>query len=203
MINSSSLTAILTHELFHEYLRHNPYLKPSLYGVLGFKQCNDIQLPQWILDRKITSPNPWPNNFYIWIQHDGQRLPCLPVFYSKSTEYTEGVLFDYLVSKLLILEETRNGFLAKCLPSGEPEMLDYNKDTTDFFEQVGHNTKYIIHPEEILADNFSMLVLSLNGPSPQIINRLHQAINMRHIKPTAPFSNSSSFGKSGSGAKSY
>jgi hypothetical protein len=53
-----------------------------------------------------------------------------------------------------------------------------------FIEQVGKNTGYIIHPEEILADNFMMLVLEIkNLPSPEIIEKLRNVLSQK--KPTA------------------
>ena len=43
---------------------------------------------------------------------------------------------------------------------GGVEILSLQKVSASFFAQVGRNTNYIIHPEEILAENF---VLALEG----------------------------------------
>ena len=44
-------------------------------------------------------------------------------------------------------------------------------------EQVGNNTDYIIHPEEILADNFALLVLGEhNMPSPEIPQKMREIL---------------------------
>jgi hypothetical protein len=46
-----------------------------------------------------------------------------------------------------------------------------------FFEQVGRNTDYIIHPEEILASNFAMLVLGDSGlPSRDVLERMREIL---------------------------
>ncbi len=43
-------------------------------------------------------------------------------------------------------------------------------ETTGWFEQIGRNTRYTIHPDEILADNFVRLINGdTNVPTPQII----------------------------------
>jgi hypothetical protein len=34
---------------------------------------------------------------------------------------------------------------------------------TDFFKQIRDNTGYIIHPDEVLADNFSFIMVEKNG----------------------------------------
>ena len=40
-------------------------------------------------------------------------------------------------------------------------------------QQTGDNTKYIIHPEEIMADNFSYLVMGkTNLKTPRIVEHL-------------------------------
>jgi hypothetical protein len=42
---------------------------------------------------------------------------------------------------------------------------------------VGRNTQYIIHPEEILADNFALLVLGETSiPSPVILEKMKDAL---------------------------
>ena len=47
------------------------------------------------------------------------------------------------------------------------------QESSGFLEQVGRNTQYIIHPEEILADNFALLILKeQNIPSPQVLQRM-------------------------------
>jgi hypothetical protein len=38
--------------------------------------------------------------------------------------------------------------------------------------RIGRNTEYIIHPEEILADNFVLLVNGAKAPSPEILQKL-------------------------------
>jgi hypothetical protein len=46
------------------------------------------------------------------------------------------------------------------------------------FEQIGRNTAYLIHPEEIVADNFAALAIAFSGgkpaplPSPEVIERM-------------------------------
>jgi hypothetical protein len=38
----------------------------------------------------------------------------------------------------------------------------------DFYKQIKDNTTYIIHPDEVLADNFSFIMLDLNGQQASI-----------------------------------
>ncbi len=44
-------------------------------------------------------------------------------------------------------------------------------------EQIGKNTNYIIHPDEVLADNFSYFITKRpNLPQPDLIEKIEQAI---------------------------
>ncbi len=62
------------------------------------------------------------------------------------------------------MEVVREGGKAKLVDAGE---------VTGFFEQVGQNTTYLIHPEEILADNFVLLVTGKRDvPSPGVVVQL-------------------------------
>ena len=58
----------------------------------------------------------------------------------------------------------------------QPRLVEV-KQVTGFYEQVGRNTQYIIHPEEILADNFADLVLQDRPvPSPEILKKMQDVL---------------------------
>jgi len=50
-------------------------------------------------------------------------------------------------------------------------------EVTNFFEQIGNHTKYIIDPEEITADNFAFWI---NGkkdlPRPEIVDKIRSIL---------------------------
>jgi hypothetical protein len=51
-----------------------------------------------------------------------------------------------------------------------------------FMEQVGKNTDYVIHPEEVLADNFALLVLnSHQAASPDILRKMREGLLRKTI----------------------
>jgi hypothetical protein len=50
----------------------------------------------------------------------------------------------------------------------------------DFQEKIGRNTTYIIHPEEILADNFVHLVRQREKlATPRIVEELQKVLEKR------------------------
>jgi len=63
--------------------------------------------------------------------------------------------------------------------SGNPILLD-PAQTPSFHQQIGRNTQYIIHPDEILAENFSHLVIAEAGPAePEIVSKMAELLAVR------------------------
>ena len=71
---------------------------------------------------------------------------------------------DYLQFRFLLFEGTKSSS-PKPPAEGSASKLVTAEEVTDFVEQVGQNTDYVIHPEEILADNFALLVIGQQNVS--------------------------------------
>ena len=161
MIDGSTETIdrVLPHEIFHVLSNQNPPLRESLYAAIGFYACNEVPLPQPLADRKITNPDAPVNDHYITVVENGQPMELMPVLFSKTPNYDVargGTLFKYMDFKLLRLEND-NGTRRAALVEDKPQLFD-PAAVPDFGRQIGKNTTYIIHPDEILADNFVFLV---------------------------------------------
>jgi hypothetical protein len=56
---------------------------------------------------------------------------------------------------------------------GEQPVVIDPKKVPAFYEKIGKNTQYIIHPDEILADNFVHLMMgNQNLATPRIVERM-------------------------------
>lgn len=168
------LEHLLLHELFHILTRRNPALKARLYGAIGFVPCAEPVLPPPLAALKITNPDAPANDFCIRLQHGPAQIQAVPILYATGPydPARGGEFFDYL----------RLGFVPVAGPQQEaphfellaPEALD------GFYQQVGRNTGYILHPEEILADNFALLLQGETSvPSPEVLARI-QAVLTGH-----------------------
>jgi len=174
MLLNKRLDKILPHELFHVLSNQNLELRQKLYNSIGFQKCNEVALPGPLADRKITNPDAPLNNQYITVVQDGRTMELMPVLFSKAPRYDPargGTLFAYLEFKLMALENA-GGVRRAAVVNGEPVLYEPGS-VPGFAEQVGTNTDYIIHPEEILADNFVFL---LNGrvdlPSQRVVQEM-------------------------------
>jgi hypothetical protein len=89
-------------------------------------------------------------------------------------------LFDYLRFGLFAVEATNGGWRVKPGPDGRPTAYAPDQ-VARFYEQVGRNTGYVIHPDEILADNIAILLTDgRSGQSPadaQLLSDLAQILS--------------------------
>ncbi|HIF31062.1 MAG: hypothetical protein ABGX07_00265 [Pirellulaceae bacterium] len=167
--NPRRLESLLAHELFHVLSSHNPELRYRLYRIIGFQSCPPIPLPEALKARKITNPDAPELDCIVKIDVDGKTVPATPFLWAKSA-YEPGqgkTFFNYMQFRLLVLKLTKDGFRPQ-LKDGEPWFVSPN-NRADLYWNIGINTGYIIHPEEVLADNFRALVMKTpNLPSPRI-----------------------------------
>ncbi len=168
----AQLTETVFHELFHVYRTHNPRRREALYRIVGFQPVPEISLPEPLARRKLTNPDAPLIDSVIRVKVDGASTPVTPVLLAASDRYDVakgGEFFEQMQFKLLVLQENDGRFR----PAGaEPRLLDPSK-VPDYREQTGVNTRYVIHPEEILADNFVLLANGrADAPTPRVLDEM-------------------------------
>ena len=165
----------ILHELFHVMTRNNPEVRESLYSIIGYQPCNDVKLPDSILPRKITNPDAFHNDFFIEVSLNDVPTKVIPIIYSETDQYTGGELFNYLNFKLMVVEAV-NGAYQPLIENGLPVLFDVTKDS-GYMKKIGRNTDYIIHPEEIMACNFSYMAMQLTDiPNPEILDSMKKVL---------------------------
>ncbi|QRV24352.1 hypothetical protein [Marinomonas foliarum] len=175
------LTRLMAHEIFHIYTRNNPSQKDALYRVIGFYSIPEVEFPLGLKDRKITNPDAPLNNYAIKVTIHNSQMWVAPILFSSTPRYMTdkgGEFFNYLVLKLLVLKDDKG---IDVYSPNNPRIVGL-LEVKGYFEQVGKNTNYIIHPEEILADNFALMVLDTPDiPSPEIINQIRKVLERSNL----------------------
>jgi hypothetical protein len=166
----AGLGKLILHELFHVLSRRDPVLRDKLYAIIGFQKTTEILLPKEWMSRRITNPDAPVIEHVIRVQISaGQQQIVAPVLYS-SGDYdpaTASSMFAYLQFGLMQVENSGENQYQAVLRDGQPVM--HPTTLPDFRRQIGANTQYIIHPEEVLADNFSEWILGTKDlPDPWI-----------------------------------
>jgi hypothetical protein len=150
---------LIAHELFHVLSRSKPELRNELYRSIGFRYVGQIGLPEQLSRRTITNPDAPSIEHVIDLKlADGSSATTVPFLFSESAfEVSKGRrLFDYMKFRLMEVHADEQGKWAAKLVADAPIL--HEPTIADFHRQIGGNTGYIIHPEEILADNFASLV---------------------------------------------
>lgn len=186
----SRLNQLVAHELFHILSANNRPLQRQLYAAIGFTPCKPIVLPASLRDRKLTNPDGPGLDYVIEVKHEGETIGAVPLLYASVERYDPargGSFFKYLQFRLLALEreadrgdgdeaETELPVWSPRLRAGQPVLIDA-KANDSFYQQIGRNTGYIYHPDEILADNFVYLLSGKeNLESPQVVESMRRII---------------------------
>lgn len=176
---ADSLERLLAHELFHVLSNQNPAWRQRLYAVVGFVPCPEIRLPDALRDRKITNPDGPLVDCRITLTVEDKSTTVAPVLLANVDRYDPaagGSFFRYLTFQLLVVEAVDEERWRPSLRDGMPFLLD-PKTTPAYLDRIGKNTRYIIHPDEILADNFVHLVFRTPDlSSPRILEDLRAAL---------------------------
>jgi hypothetical protein len=186
--NRSLTPRLISHELFHILSRTNPALRDRLYRTIGFEKCVEIEIPEALQARKITNPDAPANDHCIRVQVAGADVWAVPILFSRTAKYDVqrgGDFFQYMQFQLLLVDRRGDSLAAQPLYEGSQPRLVEVKQVAGFYEQVGRNTQYIIHPEEILADNFADLVLQDRPvPSPEILKKMQDVLTEKPASRT-------------------
>ena len=173
LADAGKLRDTVFHELFHVYSSHHPELRRELYEVVGFEVCPEIELPPALAKRRLTNPDAPRMDAFIRLRLGGETVAATPVLLGRSDLYDEkvgGPFFRQMDFRLLALEAGGSGSQRPALQAdGAPRLLPPGDE---YMARIGRNTEYIIHPEEILADNFVLLVNGAKAPSPEILQKL-------------------------------
>lgn len=167
---------IFPHELFHIISRNNPLMRDKLYAKIGFEHLpNDkiAELPPNIAHLKITNPDAPITKHYIELstklpRYQDKILRLAPVLVASKQYDLNGSrsFFDYLQTRMGVLNQDWKIV----------DLIEY-PDLNGFYEKVGSNTQYIIHPEEILADNYVLLLKhQMNVPSPHVLHSMLEVL---------------------------
>lgn len=159
------LALVMLHELFHLYSRYHPQKREQLYALIGFQRLpQGVRLPDCLLPHLMLNPDGIDGDYALPLElPGGEASLAIPLLLSNAPEYIPSQLyFDYLDFQLFPLQPTDSSFIA-LTADGCRSPLPPPDSLPAFWTQIGDNTTYIIHPDEILADNFVLLALSKAG----------------------------------------
>lgn len=180
-----ALEQLLLHELFHLVSAADPVLRDRLYASIGFSRWGPVTLPPDLEARRITNPDAPVIEHGIEVEVDGRTLTVMPLLYADVPRYPAGderPFFAFLQFRLLAVRKDPMGRVVPVLRDGTPLLID-PAAVPAYHDKIGRNTGYIIHPEEVLADNFALLLLGRTGvKSPQVLDGLRRLLPAAEVR---------------------
>jgi len=166
---------LLAHELLHVASRHCPPWAERLYGVLGFRPVDDLQWPAELADQLVTNPDTPRLRHATSLVLDGEdRVDVMPVLVLQQPPDRPQALLHATKTTLVQVEIEDGRPTVPVRASGSLVLYDPFA-MPRYLEQLGGNTHYIIHPEEVLADNFAYAAVGRHVSNPGLIERLAHA----------------------------
>ena len=174
--SNEQLLYLVGHELFHILTRKSVEFKRAAYATIGFNVVDhEIILPTDVITKRISNPDIERRDSYVELNVDGKNTKCVQVVYT-TKPYTEGGIDDYLNVGFIPLNED----LIPMMKDGQTVIYPKYYVEEEFHKKVGNNTPYLIDPEEILADNFSfMLINKKDLANPEITEALKKAFSVK------------------------
>lgn len=165
--NIKAIESVFLHEIFHIISRYNPDIRKKCYELIGFYPLDKIPtFPENLQERLLHNPDGLNFEYGItlnWLKKE--PIIAIPMIYVNSPDFTEEKpeYFSYLQFDLFrVVEEAGEMKVVSEDPVG-PEIPDNYYQS--FFDQIKDNTQYIIHPDEIMADNFMLATFEKTGQS--------------------------------------
>jgi hypothetical protein len=159
----------IIHELFHILTRYNPEKRDELYKTINFNKSNRISYPDAIKDNVVTNPDAPFLEHTINLTIDGKEKEAVFILHAEK-DYESGSFFNQMTQKLMLVEGGSNNKVP-VLVNNAPVLLDFEA-ASDLKEKIGNNTSYTLHPEEILAEHFIILIKPKSAADPAFIDAM-------------------------------
>ena len=162
---------VMLHEVFHVYSRYHPEKRKRFYERVGFKsigRVEHLQMSAALRSRILLNPDGINYAYAIRLSTaDSTSFQAIPLDIAVRPQYDPGQLdfMAYLEFQLFPIEPPFSRLIKVRATTDGDSPINY-KNYPSFFQQIGDNTDYIIHPEEIIADNFVIAACGINNWPP-------------------------------------
>ena len=138
---------VAIHELSHCLSRLFPEYRKALYSLIHFTVMDhDIEIPEEVACQILANPDVEHHNSYATFTIQGEKKDCYLVLITDS-----------------VFEKEEDTFLMipGIVPLGGTAIYR-PEDVDDFWDVFGQNTRYVVDPEEAMANNFAIALLHLD-----------------------------------------
>ncbi|MBO4919474.1 MAG: hypothetical protein J5365_04895 [Erysipelotrichaceae bacterium] len=158
---------LLWHEYFHCLSRCNPEFRAKMYSLIHFTVADsDFALPPSVMERYFSNPDVEHHDAYTTFVIDGKETDCFTAWIT-TADYAQ-------------VQPEDSDTIVALVPIDGSDIYYTREQTSNFDEVFGTNTRYVLDPEECMADNFAYAMLyGIKGkdyPNPEIIQGVIDAV---------------------------
>lgn len=154
---------LLAHEVFHYLGSQNSSTRDALFALLGFERVEQVDLPSALDTRRLSNPDAHTYQHALSVRSEGRVVRVVPLIQStlplgeiiSLPQDGRPTLLSHIEVVLVPVDVMSGSVLDGS--AGDPGTT-YGVDETDWQSKTQRNTSYSIHPEEVMADNFALLM---------------------------------------------
>ncbi len=149
---------LLAHELFHVLSRNDPELRDRTYALLGAHRFAGIALPSELEERVLSNPDAYTYEHAVTVQTPSGPVDVVPVN-QVLVPLAEAIALPSVFAALDVSLVAVHVDTSEVVRDINGELVTHSfLGSTDWATLMSRNSNYIIHPEEVLADNFATLM---------------------------------------------
>jgi hypothetical protein len=162
--NYDEFLKVMLHEISHIYTRLHPAMKATLYATIGFKRiAQPLEMNDSLRQRILMNPDGIDENWATPLTlGNGNEAFTIPIIYANEMSYKKEKqeFFQYLGWNYYEIAPSVSGKNLTVQTIGKLQKSTLNTVGINKLFKDKFNTDYIIHPDEIIADNFAITLLS-------------------------------------------
>lgn len=167
--NYDEFLKVMLHEISHIYTRTNPTMKAELYATIGFKRiAQKLEINDSLRQRILMNPDGIDENWATTLTLDGGKEAfAVPIIYANEVSFKKEKpdFFQYLGWNYYEITPSVSGNNLTVQTVGKMQKSTLSTVGINELFKAKFNTDYIIHPDEIIADNFAITLLSHKNPN--------------------------------------
>jgi hypothetical protein len=157
---ADGLPLTITHELWHVLTRHSTALRDASYAVIGTAPAPGFTIPIELAARHTTNPDGVNVAFRTSMRFGDHAAWVMPLINFKAPGFTADVaggFMDWLELHFLEMATDASG-VWQPVRDASGALVMHDPASTPFAPCYGMNTEEIVHPDEIAASNFALVV---------------------------------------------
>jgi hypothetical protein len=168
---------LLAHELWHVAARHAPALATRLYAEIGFEPVAELVFPPAWAGVRIANPDAPSNRHAMRTRIEDRSAWVTPVLVaSRTLLQADETFFSVMEPRLLEVEPGASGTPTRAVLRDGAPLWHALDGPHDYLQRLGGNTGYVIHHEEVMADNVALLATGARARNSQLLARIRAVL---------------------------